>query len=196
MNPRCCCSPLSSVGCCRLLSATATEHLPPAQPATSSSRFLRACLPGRSSLCVCFVAHTRGDGGIRSAEAPGIGDGNPRKILFLTQRLSKNHKLVYCPEGTIKYTNVNYDKWFVRPRTQLSVTRVRADAHTRTHARKSASHRWPSIAAHVRVGGPRSPAATSRTTASSREVEARSHAWPDLASARRFVLSRSRRRHR
>ena len=119
------------------------------------SRFLRACLPGRSSLCVCFVAYTRGGGVIRSAEAPEIGEGNPRKILFLTQRLSKNHKLVYCPEGTIKYTNVNYDKWLVRPRSQLSVTRVRADAHTRTHARKSASHRRPSIAARDRRARPR-----------------------------------------
>ena len=41
-NPRCRCSALSSFDCCRLLSPVAAAHSPALQPATSSSRYLRA----------------------------------------------------------------------------------------------------------------------------------------------------------
>ena len=79
------------------------------------------------SVCV----HTRGGGGIRLAEAPEKGEGNARKIILSTRRLDRNYRSVYCPEGR-------------KLNTPLCVglqCRVAPDgAHTRWHARKSASH--------------------------------------------------------
>ena len=43
----------------------------------------------------------------------------------------------------------------MRPHSQLSVSCVRADAHTRTHARNWVAHRRTSIAAHDRRAHPR-----------------------------------------
>ena len=137
------------------------------------------------SVCVLRRTHTRGGGGIRLAEASEIREGNTRKIILSAQR--RNYKLVYCPEGRKlnKPLCVGLQcRVVVRPHSQFSATRVRAVAHTCSHARKSASHRRPSIAAHDRCARPRRWASlTGDDFPDSRvlgEVDARPHAWPDL----------------
>ena len=131
----------------RLLSAplvSSRRALTFVQPATTSSQYLRAWPPGRSASCMCHRTHTRGGGGILLARAPEIGGGNLGKLgWFIAPEAKAN--------TTIKITH----ECLVRPRSQLSVSCVRADAHTRTHARNSVAHRRTSIAAHDRRARPR-----------------------------------------
>ena len=133
---------------------------------------------------LCRLTHTRGGGGNQSNGAPEIGEGNTRKTILLTQRLSRNYKSIYCPGGTIKYNNFKSYKRLVRPRSQILATYVRAVTHT--YARKSATHRRPSIAAHDRRARPRRWVSLSGSdfpdyrVTRGKSMLARTHAWPGL----------------
>ena len=79
-DPRCHCSPLSSVGCYRSLSAAAAEYLPIYNPRLRR-RGLSPSVSTRPliSVCVLLRTHARGGGGIRFAVAPIIGRGFARR---------------------------------------------------------------------------------------------------------------------
>ena len=83
----------------------------------------------------------------------------------------------------------------VRPSSQLTVSCVRADAHTHEHMHAKRPHtdgrRSPrAIDEHARVGGPRSPATTSRTPVSSgKSTHAHTPGQAYLQSSRRCADS-------
>ena len=106
---------------------------------------------------------------------------------------------IYCPGGKVNTIGLLHSRiWCARARSYQCRVCAPTHTHGHTHAKRSRTdgRRSPrTIDVHARVGGPDAPAAASRTSASTREADARSfartHAWPGLPHSRLPLCLRS-----
>ena len=115
-TPAASCSPLSSVGCCRLVSPAAAAHSLSVQPATSSSRFLRACVVPATQLCVCAVARTPAEAAVvftpeHLKSGKGLAQNDSTRLVVLNAR--KLSQFI-APEARSNY-NTMYTRVYGAP---------------------------------------------------------------------------------